>query len=42
DITTPLPGLWLVGDYIESEYPATLESAVRSGVRCAREILGAG
>ncbi|MDR0565073.1 MAG: hydroxysqualene dehydroxylase HpnE, partial [Azoarcus sp.] len=40
DITTPLPGLWLVGDYIESEYPATLESAVRSGVRCAREILG--
>jgi squalene-associated FAD-dependent desaturase len=38
-ITTPLPGLWLAGDYIESEYPATLESAVRSGVQCAREIL---
>jgi squalene-associated FAD-dependent desaturase len=38
-ITTPLPGLWLAGDYIESEYPATLESAVRSGVRCAREIM---
>jgi squalene-associated FAD-dependent desaturase len=38
-ITTPLPGLWLAGDYIESEYPATLESAVRSGVRCAQEIM---
>jgi squalene-associated FAD-dependent desaturase len=38
-IATPLPGLWLAGDYIESEYPATLESAVRSGVRCAREIM---
>jgi len=39
DIVTPLPGLWLAGDYIESEYPATLESAVRAGVRCAREIM---
>lgn len=40
-ITTPLPGLWLAGDYIESEYPATLESAVRAGVQCAREIMRA-
>jgi len=39
DIATPLPGLWLAGDYIDSEYPATLESAVRAGVRCAREIM---
>lgn len=38
-IATPLPGLWLAGDYIESEYPATLESAVRAGVRCARQIM---
>jgi len=38
-IATPLPGLWLAGDYIESEYPATLESAVRTGVQCARKIL---
>jgi squalene-associated FAD-dependent desaturase len=38
-ITTPLPGLWLAGDYIESEYPATLESAVRAGVQCAQEIM---
>lgn len=40
-IATPLPGLWLAGDYIESEYPATLESAVRAGVRCAQEIMSA-
>lgn len=39
DIRTPLPGLWLAGDYTESEYPATLESAVRSGVACAGAIL---
>lgn len=39
DIRTPLPGLWLAGDYVESEYPATLESAVRSGVACANAIL---
>ncbi|MCB1945212.1 MAG: hydroxysqualene dehydroxylase HpnE, partial [Thauera sp.] len=34
-IRTPLPGLWLAGDYLDSDYPATLESAVRSGVACA-------
>ena len=38
-IRTPLPGLWLAGDYIDSDYPATLESAVRSGVACAAAIL---
>lgn len=36
---TPVPGLWLAGDYVESDYPATLESAVRSGVQCARAVL---
>jgi squalene-associated FAD-dependent desaturase len=30
--TTPLAGLLLAGDYIASEYPGTLEAAVRSGV----------
>jgi squalene-associated FAD-dependent desaturase len=35
---TPLPGLWLAGDYVDSPYPATLESAVRSGVRCAEAV----
>ena len=33
---TALPGLLLAGDYIASDYPATLESAVRSGVHAAR------
>lgn len=36
---TPLPGLWLAGDYLDSPYPATLESAVRSGTACASAIL---
>lgn len=33
---TPLPGLWLAGDYTASDYPATLEAAIRSGVKSAR------
>lgn len=37
---TPVPGLWLAGDYVESDYPATLESAVRAGLRCAEVIAG--
>jgi squalene-associated FAD-dependent desaturase len=36
---TPLPGLWLAGDYVESDYPATLEAAVRAGLACARAII---
>ena len=36
---TPLRGLWLAGDYLDSPYPATLESAVRSGTACAAAIL---
>ena len=32
---TPLPGLWLAGDYTASDYPATLEAATRSGVKSA-------
>lgn len=31
-----MPGLALAGDYTASDYPATLESAVRSGVAAAR------
>ncbi|GHT98754.1 amine oxidoreductase [Betaproteobacteria bacterium] len=38
-IATPLPGLWLAGDYVASDYPATLEAAVRSGVACAHAIV---
>lgn len=36
---TPLPGLYLAGDYTEGDYPATLEGAVRSGIKCAKNIL---
>ena len=36
---TPEPGIWLAGDYVASDYPATLESAVQSGVAAARGIL---
>jgi len=37
---TALPGLLLAGDYVASDYPGTLESAVRSGVKAAASILG--
>jgi len=36
---TPLKNLWLAGDYVAGEYPATLEGAVTSGIECARLIL---
>lgn len=35
---TPVPRLYLAGDYTASEYPATLEAAVRSGITCAMMI----
>lgn len=37
-----LAGLYLCGDYVESDYPATLESAVRSGVAAAQAIAADG
>lgn len=36
---TPLRNFYLAGDYVASDYPATLESAIRSGVAAARLIL---
>jgi squalene-associated FAD-dependent desaturase len=33
-----LPDVYLAGDYTDPEYPPTLEAAVRSGVRAARQI----
>jgi squalene-associated FAD-dependent desaturase len=36
---TPLTNFYLAGDYTASDYPGTLESAVRSVVACARHIL---
>lgn len=40
---TELPGVLLAGDYVASPYPATLETAVRSGraaARCVLESIG--
>jgi squalene-associated FAD-dependent desaturase len=39
---TPLPGLFLAGDYTVEDYPATIESAVRSGLRCAALVIASG
>ncbi|MGO8756452.1 MAG: hydroxysqualene dehydroxylase HpnE [Gallionellaceae bacterium] len=39
--TTPLGNLLLAGDYTAGDYPATLEAAVMSGIRCAKEVLSA-
>ena len=36
---TPLPDLYLAGDYTAGDYPATIEGAVRSGVQCANHII---
>jgi hydroxysqualene dehydroxylase len=36
---TPMRGLYLAGDYTSGDYPATLEGAIRSGVKCAKLIL---
>jgi len=36
---TPIRKLLLAGDYLESPYPANIESAVRSGLAAARHIL---
>ena len=36
---TPLPNFYLAGDYTAGDYPATIEGAVRSGVKCAHLIL---
>lgn len=39
DTTTSYPNVWLAGDYTEPDYPATLEGAVRSGIKAAQLIL---
>jgi squalene-associated FAD-dependent desaturase len=38
-IETPLPGVFLAGDYTDPDYPPTLEAAARSGVRAAERAL---
>ena len=37
-ILTSIPGLFLSGDYTAGDYPATLEGAVRSGIRAAGHV----
>lgn len=36
---TDINNIWLAGDYTATQYPATLEGAVRSGQQCAQQIL---
>jgi squalene-associated FAD-dependent desaturase len=38
-VATPHPRIFLAGDYTASDYPATLEGAVRSGVQCAQTLM---
>jgi squalene-associated FAD-dependent desaturase len=35
---TGLKNLYLAGDYVAGDYPATIEGAIRSGVQCAQHI----
>lgn len=35
---TPVTGLYLAGDYTQSEWPSTMEAAALSGRACAREV----
>lgn len=39
--TTSVTNFFLAGDYTSGDYPATLEGAVMSGLRCAAEIIPA-
>jgi phytoene dehydrogenase-like protein len=36
---TPIPNLFLAGEWTEGEWPSTMEAAVRSGKRAAAEVL---
>jgi uncharacterized protein with NAD-binding domain and iron-sulfur cluster len=36
---TPLAGLWLAGDWTQTDWPAGLEGSLESGFRCAEKIL---
>ena len=38
EMQTGLPGLYLAGDYLDNDYPGTLEAAVRSGQRVAMHL----
>ncbi|MBL1321292.1 MAG: FAD-dependent oxidoreductase [Methylophaga sp.] len=36
---TDITGLWLAGDYVANNYPATLEGAIRNGENCAKQVV---
>jgi hypothetical protein len=36
------PGVYIAGDYVDAEYPATLEAAVRTGIAAADAVLADG
>jgi uncharacterized protein with NAD-binding domain and iron-sulfur cluster len=38
DQETGLRNFYLAGDYTKGDYPATIEGAVRSGIRCAEQV----
>src|SRR5439155_4214964 len=38
-LETAIPFVFLAGDYVDPDYPPTLEAAVRSGVRAAQRAL---
>jgi predicted NAD/FAD-binding protein len=38
-VETAMPGVFIAGDYVDSDYPPTLEAAVRSGVRAVQRAL---
>jgi uncharacterized protein with NAD-binding domain and iron-sulfur cluster len=38
-VATPLDNLHLAGDYTQSDYPPTLEAAVRSGIAAAQRVI---
>ncbi|MEX0614848.1 MAG: FAD-dependent oxidoreductase, partial [Methylophaga sp.] len=37
--TTNIENLWLAGDFVQHPFPATLETAISNGQRCAQQIL---
>lgn len=41
ETATACPDVWLAGDYVAGDYPATLEGAVRSGTAAARRVAAA-
>ncbi len=37
-LLSSLPGIFIAGDYVQGDYPATLEGAVRSGINAANAV----